>query len=56
MLNLFLTAFVAAFLAAGVRRPFLFVLAYAYIDIVAPQKVTWGFLQQVNPLKEFLQL
>ncbi len=47
VLNLFLTAFVSAFLAAGVRRPFLFVLAYAYIDIVAPQKVTWGFLQSV---------
>ncbi len=47
MLNLFLTAFVAAFLAAGVRRPFLFVLAYAYIDIVAPQKVSWGFLQVI---------
>jgi probable O-glycosylation ligase (exosortase A-associated) len=47
VLNLFLTAFVAAFLAAGVRRPFLFVLAYAYIDIVAPQKVSWGFLSQV---------
>ena len=47
MLNLFLTVFVTGFLAAGVRRPFLFVLAYAYIDIVAPQKVTWGFLAQV---------
>ena len=47
MLNLFLTAFVAAFFAAGVRRPFLFVLAYAYIDIVAPQKVSWGFLQSI---------
>ncbi|MBX9886116.1 MAG: putative O-glycosylation ligase, exosortase A system-associated [Novosphingobium sp.] len=47
MLNLFLTAFVMAFLAAGVRRPFLFVLAYAYIDIVAPQKVSWGFLQAI---------
>lgn len=47
MLNLFLTAFVAAFLAAGVRKPFLFVLAYAYIDIVAPQKVSWGFLQSI---------
>lgn len=47
MLNLFLTAFVFAFLAAGVRKPYLFVLAYAYIDIVAPQKVTWGFLQSV---------
>jgi probable O-glycosylation ligase (exosortase A-associated) len=38
---------VTAFLAAGVRRPFLFVLAYAYIDVVAPQKVTWGFLAHV---------
>lgn len=47
MLNLFLTAFVAGFLFAGFRRPYLFVLAYAYIDIVAPQKVTWGFLQSV---------
>lgn len=47
MLNLFLTLFVTVFLAAGVRRPYLFVLAYAYIDIVAPQKVTWGFLAHV---------
>ncbi len=47
VLNLFLTVFVTAFLAAGVRRPFVFVLAYAYIDIVAPQKVTWGFLAHV---------
>ncbi len=47
MLNLFLTAFVAAFMVAGLRRPFLFVLAYAYIDIVAPQKVSWGFLQSI---------
>ncbi len=47
MLNLFLTAFVTAFFAAGIRRPFLFVLAYAYIDILAPQKVSWGFLQSI---------
>ncbi|WP_298194900.1 putative O-glycosylation ligase, exosortase A system-associated [Novosphingobium sp.] len=47
MLNLFLTSFVTAFFAAGVRRPFLFVLAYAYIDILAPQKVSWGFLQSI---------
>ncbi len=47
MLNLFLTLFVAGFLAAGIKRPFLFVLAYTYIDIVAPQKVTWGFLAHV---------
>ena len=47
MLNLFLTAFVLAFLGAGMRRPFLLVLAYTYIDIVAPQKVTWGFLAHI---------
>lgn len=47
MLNLFLFAFVLAFLAAGARRPFIFVLAYTYIDIVAPQKVTWGFLAHI---------
>ena len=47
MLNLFLTVFVVGFLAAGIKRPFLFVLAYTYIDIVAPQKVTWGFLAVV---------
>jgi hypothetical protein len=47
VLNLFLTAFVLAFLGAGMRRPFLLVLAYTYIDIVAPQKVTWGFLAHI---------
>jgi probable O-glycosylation ligase (exosortase A-associated) len=47
VLNLFLTTFVTAFFAAGIRRPFLFVLAYAYIDILAPQKVSWGFLQSI---------
>ncbi|MEQ1641060.1 MAG: DUF5935 domain-containing protein [Novosphingobium sp.] len=30
--------------AAGLRRPFLWVLAYAYIDILVPQKIAWGFL------------
>jgi hypothetical protein len=35
-------------MVAGLRRPFLFVLAYAYIDIVAPQKVSWG-LSPVDP-------
>jgi hypothetical protein len=47
MLDLFFTAFCLAFLAAGTRRPFLFVLAYTYIDIVAPQKVSWGFLTHI---------
>lgn len=47
MLDLFLTAFVLAFFAVGVRRPFLWVLAYAYIDILAPQKISWFLLQKI---------
>ena len=41
MLDLALFAFVMAFLALGVTRPFLWVLAYVYIDILAPQKIGW---------------
>ena len=44
MIDLALTAFVFAVLAAGVRRPFLWVLAYVYIDILAPQKISWMLL------------
>ena len=47
MLDLFLLAFVFAFIGSGFRRPFVFVLAYTYIDIVAPQKVSWGVLQHI---------
>ena len=47
MLDLFLLIFVFAFIGSGFRRPFVFVLAYAYIDIVAPQKVSWGVLQHL---------
>ena len=36
-----LFTFVMAFLAVGVRRPFIWVLAYLYIDILAPQKIGW---------------
>ncbi|MFM5924606.1 MAG: DUF5935 domain-containing protein [Novosphingobium sp.] len=44
MLNLGLTGFVGALFALGLRRPFLWVLAYLYVDILVPQKVSWGFL------------
>ncbi|MBS0483298.1 MAG: putative O-glycosylation ligase, exosortase A system-associated [Proteobacteria bacterium] len=47
MLNLALTAFVGLLFALGLRRPFIWVLAYLYIDILAPQKVSWGFLSAV---------
>jgi probable O-glycosylation ligase (exosortase A-associated) len=46
--NLALAAFVLAFFMAGFARPFLFVLAYAYIDIVAPQKIGWGPLGSLS--------
>ena len=44
VVDLALTAFIFAVLAAGVRRPFLWVLAYVYIDILAPQKISWMLL------------
>lgn len=48
MRDLVLLAFIGAVLAMGFRRPFLWVLLYIYIDIVAPQKVAWGILTQLS--------
>ena len=47
VLDLALLAFVAAFLALGLKRPFLWVLAYLYVDIVAPQRLTYHLLNTV---------
>ena len=47
MTDLGLTAFVLGLLALGMRRPFLWVLAYIYIDIVAPQKISWFLLASI---------
>ncbi len=44
MLDLFLAAFVLGWLAIGLRRPFLWVLVYLYVDIVAPQKISYFLL------------
>ncbi len=44
MLDLALTGFTLGLLALGLRRPFLWVLAYLYIDIVAPQKISYFLL------------
>lgn len=44
MLDLAITAFTLAFLALGLRRPFLWVLGYLYIDILTPQKISWSLL------------
>ena len=46
MIDLFLTAFVFALFAAGMRKPFIWVLAYVYIDVLAPQKISWFLLQK----------
>ena len=37
----------ALLLALGLKRPFFWVLAYIYIDVVAPQKIGWGFIQSL---------
>jgi probable O-glycosylation ligase (exosortase A-associated) len=45
--DLFFVGFLAALLAFGVRRPFLFVCAYAYVDIVAPQRLSYYLLNSI---------
>jgi probable O-glycosylation ligase (exosortase A-associated) len=47
MLDLALLGFIGLFLAFGLKRPFFWVLAYIYIDIVAPQKIGWGVIQSI---------
>jgi probable O-glycosylation ligase (exosortase A-associated) len=47
VLDLALLAFIGAFLALGVKRPFFWVLVYIYIDVVAPQKVGWTIIQSI---------
>jgi putative inorganic carbon (HCO3(-)) transporter len=45
--DLVFLGFLAAFIALGFRRPFLFVLVYAYIDIVSPQRLTYYLLNAI---------
>ncbi|MEO5587036.1 MAG: DUF5935 domain-containing protein [Novosphingobium sp.] len=44
MTSVGLTLFVLALLALGLRRPFLWVLAYVYIDVLVPQKISYNLL------------
>lgn len=39
--------FLAALFGLGFKRPFLFVLVYAYIDIVSPQRLTYALLNSI---------
>ena len=47
MRDLVFVAYLAALLAFGFRRPFIFVLAYAYVDIVSPQRLSYYMLNAV---------
>ena len=47
MLDAFLFLFIFGLLAMGLRRPFIWVLAYLYIDILAPQKIGWALLPSI---------
>lgn len=47
MLDIAFLAFLAGLLLLGLRRPFIWVLAYLYVDIVAPQMISWGLLSSL---------
>ena len=47
MIDLGLFVFIAALLLLGIRRPFVWVLAYIYIDVVSPLKIGWGVIQSL---------
>ena len=47
MLDLAITGFTLALLVLGFRRPFIWVLAYLYIDILSPQKISYHLLSSL---------
>ncbi len=47
MRDLAFVGFLLALIGIGFRRPFVFVLAYVYIDIVSPQRLTYLLLNSV---------
>ncbi len=47
MRDIGLVAFLTLLLALGFRRPFLFVLAYAYVDIVSPHRLSYYMLNSI---------
>ncbi len=49
MRDLAFIGFLAAIFALGLRRPFIFVLAYVYIDVVSPQRMSY-FLLNAFPI------
>jgi probable O-glycosylation ligase (exosortase A-associated) len=47
MHDLALVAFIVGLMALGLRKPFIFVLGYAYVDIVSPQRLSYYMLNSV---------
>jgi probable O-glycosylation ligase (exosortase A-associated) len=47
VLDLAFAGFLGAVLLLGLKRPFLWVLGYIYVDIVGPQDIAWGFLGSI---------
>jgi probable O-glycosylation ligase (exosortase A-associated) len=47
MHDLALVGFILGLIALGFRRPFIFVLGYAYVDIVSPQRLSYYLLNSV---------
>ncbi|MEM6476615.1 MAG: DUF5935 domain-containing protein, partial [Pseudomonadota bacterium] len=48
MLDLVFLAFIAFVLMLGIRRPFLWVMLYVYIDIIAPQRIGYALIQDIQ--------
>lgn len=48
MRDIFLIAFLMAILFIGMKRPFLFILTYCYVDIVAPQRISFTILPKLQ--------
>src|SRR3546814_14701291 len=47
MRDIAFVAFLFAFIGVGFRKPFLFILAYCYIDIVAPQRLSYFLINSI---------
>ena len=48
MTDLFFLGFFGLLMAMGLRRPFIWVLAYLWVDILAPQKIAFGFFSSLQ--------
>ncbi len=48
MLGFVFLAFILFVVLLGLRRPFLWVMLYIYIDILAPQRIAWGLIQNIS--------